>query len=155
MPTRNRDIKCLQNNDLYLHGPKFLLKNSENWPVQKVIDINEEFKREYYAECTTNLVETVDRKNDSCFLRNLEKIENFSSLKKLFRVTCYVLRFVKNLLAKLRNNKLIIFKSVISFDEMSEAKYIWLSSEQKKVLKSPKFSQLKSSLCLLGLKAQL
>ena len=88
LPTRNSDIKCLQKNDLYWHGPKFLLKNSENWPVQKVIDINEEFKIEYYAECTRNLVATVDRKNDKCFLGNLEKIENFSSLKKLFRVTC-------------------------------------------------------------------
>ena len=36
----------------------------------------------------------------------------------------------------------------ISFDEMSEAKHLWLSREQKKVLKSSKFSQLKNSLCL-------
>ena len=31
---------------------------------------------------------------------------------------------------------------------MSEAKYLWLSSEQKKILKSPKLSQLKKSSCL-------
>ena len=41
-----------------------------------------------------------------------------------------------------------IIKGVISFEEMQEAKYLWLSSEHKKVLKSPKFSQLKKSLCL-------
>ena len=45
---------------------------------------------------------------------------------------------------------------------MLEAKYLWLSSEQKKVLKSPKSGQLKKSLflfrdenCLLRLKGQL
>ena len=121
MPTLNSNIKCLQKDNLYWRGPKLLLKNSENWPTQKVIDINEECKNEYYAECTTNLAESVDSKNDSCFLENLIKIENINSLKKLFRVTCYVLRFVKNLLAKLRSDKDKIIKGVISFDEMSEA----------------------------------
>ena len=37
----------------------------------EVIAINEECKNEYYAECTTNLVESVDSKNDCCFLENL------------------------------------------------------------------------------------
>ena len=148
MHTRNSGIKCLQKNDLYWHGPKFLLKNRENWPVKKVIDIKEECKNEYYAECTTNLVKSVDSKNDRCFLENVIKTENLNSLKKLYQVTCYLLHFVRNLLAKLRSDKEKIIKGVISFDEMSEAKYLWLSSEQKKVLKSPKFSQLKKSLCL-------
>ena len=150
MPTRNSHVKCFQKNDLYWHGPKFLLKSSENWLVQKVIDINEECKNAYYAEFTTNLVKSIESKNDRCFLEDLVKTENFSTLKKLFRVTCYVLRFVKNLLAKLRSHKEKIIKGVISFDEISEAKYLWLSSEQKKVLKSPKFSQLKRSLSLFG-----
>ena len=37
----------------------------------EVIAINEECKNEYYADCTTNLVESVDSKNDCCFLENL------------------------------------------------------------------------------------
>ena len=73
-------------NDLQWHGSKFLLKNSDNWPVLKGIDITKECKNEYYAECTTTLVQIVDSKSDSCFLENLIKIESFSSLKKLFRV---------------------------------------------------------------------
>ena len=48
LPTRNSDIKCLQKNDSYWHSPQSLLKNSENWPVQKFTDINEECKNEYY-----------------------------------------------------------------------------------------------------------
>ena len=67
--------------DLYWHGPKFLLKNSENWLVQKVIDINKECKNKYYAECTTNLVESIHSKNYRSFLENVIKIKNFSSLK--------------------------------------------------------------------------
>ena len=74
-------------------------------------------------QCRTNLVGNVDSKNDSCFLENLMKIENFSSFKKLFCATCYVLRFVKNLLAKLRSNKEKIIKGVISFDEISEESF--------------------------------
>ena len=128
----------------------------------EVIDINEECKNEYYIECTRNLVESVDSKSYSCFLENVIKIENFSSLKKLFRFTWYVLRFLENLLTKLQSDKKKIIKGVNSFDEVSEAKYLWLSSGQKEVLKFPKFSQLKKSLCffrdencLLLLKRQL
>ena len=99
---------------MYWHGPKFLLKNSENWPVQ-ITDINEECKNEYCTECTTNLVEIVDSKNDSYFLENVIKIDNFSSLKILFRVTCYVLRFVKDLFATLRSDKEKIIKGVVFF----------------------------------------
>ena len=51
--------------------------------------------KKYYAECTTDLVEIIDRKNDSCFVEHL-LIGNFGSLKKLLQVTCYVLCFVKN-----------------------------------------------------------
>ena len=69
-------------------------------------------------------------------------------MKKLFRITCQILYFVKNLLAKLRSDKEKIVKGVMSFVELSEAKHLWFSSEHKKVLKSPKFSQLKKSLCL-------
>ena len=69
---------------------------------------------------------------------------------------------MKNLSTKLRKDKEKIIKGVISFDEMSEAKCLWLSSEQKKVLKSSKFSQLRKSLyffrdenCSLRLKGRL
>ena len=55
---------------------------------------------------------------------------------------------MKNLLANLRSDKEKIIEGAISVNEMSEVKYLWLSSKQKKVLKSPKFSQLKKSLCL-------
>ena len=92
--------------------------------------------------------QSVASKDDSYFLEDVTKIDNFSSLKKLFRVTSCVLRFVKNLLAILRSDKEKIITGAISFDEMSEAKHLWLSREQKKVLKSSKFSQLKNSLCL-------
>ena len=49
---------------------KILLKNSETWPVQ-VIDINEECKSKYYAECTKNLVESVNSKKWQFFLKKL------------------------------------------------------------------------------------
>ena len=93
------------------------MRNSEDWPIQKVIDINDEYKKKYYAECTTDLVEIIDSKNDSCFVENL-LIGNFGSLKKLLQVTCYVLRFVKNWSAKLRSDKEKIINEVISFNKI-------------------------------------
>ena len=88
------------------------------------------------------------------------KFGNFSSLKKLFRVTYYVLHFVK--LAKLQSDKDKILAEVIFCDEMSTAKYLWLLREQDKVLKPQKSSQTKmpiSLFCdenyLLHLKGQL
>ena len=107
--------------------------------------------KKYYAECTTNLVQSVDSKNKSCFHDDVIKIENFSSLKKFFPVSCLVLqvlRFVKNSLANLQSDEENIIEDVICFDEISGAKYFWLSDQQKKVLKSTKFSELKKYLCL-------
>ena len=86
--------------------------------------------KKYYAECTTNLVQSVDSKNKSCFHDDIIKIENFSSLKKLFPVSCLVLqalRFVKNSLANLQSDEENIIVDVICFDEISGAKYFWLS----------------------------
>ena len=89
-------LNVYKKRDLYWHGLKFLLKDSENWPVQ-VIDINEERKSEHYAECTTNFVGSVNSKNKSYFTENVIKIEHFSSLKNLFRVNCYVSGFLRRI----------------------------------------------------------
>ena len=106
--------------------------------MKKVSDTNEECKSDYYSQCTTNLIESDSKKEDCYFMENVIEIERFSLLKKLFRVTCYVLRFKKNSLAKLRNEIEKFIKGVIFFDEMSEPKYLWLLSEQNKILKITK-----------------
>ena len=76
--------------DLYWHSPKSLLTNSENCPVQKIIDINKGCKNEYHAECTTNFVKNVNSKNYSCFIENLIKIESFSLLIISSHLLCTV-----------------------------------------------------------------
>ena len=54
---------------------------------------------------------------------------SFHSFKKLVRITNYVLRFIKNVKASIKGDSLDVGR--ITEQECSEAKEIWILSEQK------------------------
>ena len=86
----------------------------------------------------------VEDKEEEASLANVIKSENFSSVTKLIRVTALVLLFVEKLKkAKSREgmeeNPLRLY---------SQAKKLWIEHVQKEILKSDKYSQMKSSLGL-------
>ena len=51
----------------------------------------------------------------------------------------YLLRFITNLLSKLPNKESEIIKGVITAEELSKARFMWLISAQNKIFNSPKF----------------
>ena len=87
-----------------------------------------------------------DVSNSKIRLKNLMKIKNFSLLEKLLLVTSYVLRFKNNLLAKIR--KTPYTKGFTSTNKLKYAEILWIYSNQRKIIASSKFKQLKR---LLGI----
>ena len=74
------------------------------------------------------------------------KNKNFSLSEKLLLLTSYVLRFKNNFLAKIR--KTLYTKGFISTNKLKYAEKLWIYSNQRKIIASSKFNQLKK---LLGI----
>ena len=91
-----------------------------------------------------NMADSKDFSNNDIFVENLMKVKNFTSLEKLLLMTSYVLRFKNNSLAKIRNASYT--KGFVSTKDIIYAEKLWIYSNQRKIITSSKFSQLKKSL---------
>ena len=77
---------------------------------------------------------------------NIIGISRYSSLNKLINVTSYVLRFVKNIMSRVRNEELI--KDTLSVEERDQAVDLWIKYEQDRLRQQSNFKKLYSSLKL-------
>ena len=141
--TRKGDFVDLGSNALFWNGQSFLMLGASGWPKPKQSS-SEAFDNIENVE--THVVVSEDISNSDILVENLMKVKNFSSLEKLKLVTSYVLRFKNNSLAKIR--KVPYTKGFISMKEFKYAEKLWIYSNQRKIITSSKFSQLKK---LLGI----
>ena len=72
--------------------------------------------------------------------------KKYSSLEKLLRVTCFVRRFILNLEAKVRGEKLL--EGELSTLEMENSEVLWLKYEQQFLVNGETFGKIKHSLNL-------
>ena len=84
---------------------------------------------------------------DEPSLGNVIKIENFSNLLKLFRVTAYVLRFINKL--RKRDHAMKTNFSYSTAEEMRNARTMWVKENQKNVKNDIKFEQIKMQLNII------
>ena len=77
---------------------------------------------------------------------NVIDIKKYSDVNRLYRITCYVKRFIENLKNLIRKKKLNL--SCISAKEYSEAEGIWIKVSQEKLEISENYDQLKNQLKL-------
>ena len=76
------------------------------------------------------------------------EIEHFSSLQRLFRVTCYVIRFIKNILSKVNESPNSFITGIVSSEELAHCKKLWILNEQKVIYELKSFDNLRKSLSL-------
>lgn len=101
------DVDSFQNNQMYWHGPLWLLSNE--WPTHK-------FVKNFSSEKFKSYLENSPQKEIFSFCNTVTQNESFinisrySRLPKLLRVTSYTLRFI----AKIKNKKEGIFKNFFS-----------------------------------------
>ena len=110
------------NFDLWWNGPESLVKTD-------VRVYEAETNPHYLNEVATIKVVLHASMNKPYSIGNLIDISRFNDLLKLFRVTAYVLRFARNLKAKLKGVSLVLKKYII-FTELKEAKFLWVKDNQ-------------------------
>lgn len=99
------------------HGPAFLRLPEEQWPRSIPRAERNEIDKEKKKEKTVLLISQVDIVIDCT---------NFSSLRKLIRVTAYVFRFLSNLKGK-SESKI----GPLSVEELAVAETYWIKEAQK------------------------
>ena len=72
---------------------------------------------------------------------NIIKACNYSDINRLFRVTAFVVRFVKNLFRKVKGENLKLF-NYADANEIYEAKIHWVKANQLLLLKSENYENL-------------
>ena len=78
-------------------------------------------------------------------ISSLIDIEKYSTLRRLMRVTCWILRFVRNV----RINKDRTLTKYISTDETRYAHKLWLKVNQRQLLKNENYENIRCALNLV------
>ncbi len=134
--TKGKSVSELKNDTLWWHGPTWFVLPPDQWPcVNDPPPIDSETLQQLGSDKRGSDVlyqtATFVAGEGSLQRENVQppfgmKIENYSSLLKLLRVTAYVNRYLNNL-----NGKQTKRTSELSAQEINDAKLLWLSYVQK------------------------
>ena len=134
VPTRNYDVTKLQMIDLWWSGPDWLKEDPGNWPNvdrqdEMLQECQEEIRKNNVSQEKSSTVLLADSVQENS-LRNIIKLESFSSISCLYRVTSYVLRFFHN--CRKKSQKL---DGELSAEEMAKAELFWIKEVQNDISK--------------------
>ena len=146
IPTRKISLANPDKRSLWFNGPEFLLQTEKFWPKTSINEniVNNEVIQEFKCDIETTSNLAVSSQVET--LHDVIDIERYSSLKKLFIVTAYVIRFTNNLIYKIKKKDII--SGDLSLDELNYVEYAWIKSEQSIIKSEQKFLLLKKSLNL-------
>ena len=139
LPSRGISGQQLSNGSLWFSGPEFLAKDKQEWPKCPTSNPSESDNvlREAVKQPPTIVRSLLANELKLRAVSDLSKIidmERYSSLRKLLRVTAYVLRFI-NTIKKSRENKRPMHDLAVSeqltIEEMKEAELLWIKSVQQ------------------------
>jgi hypothetical protein len=122
LASRGASVKELKNNPIWFKGPEWLELPPECWPTQIKTTINEFDEKDLEYRKTSN-----DVLQFECTVvpEKLLTISNYSNLKKLYRVTAWVKRFIEKI------RKIVNTKGPLTAEEIEEAENYWLQVEQR------------------------
>ena len=141
--SRGMSATELKDNELWWTGPKWLKGPPENYyPPQftlKEFESDECFA-ESAKEQVTNLQVNIDQAHEIDSDKIID-IARYSSCNRLLRVTALVLRFVSNLICRIRGKN-----GLIKSEGLTKA--MWIKTAQRSVKEAKKFVQLQKQLGL-------
>ena len=137
---KNDDIKS------WLTGPEFLYQTREKWPHPHQLT-GEQTDSTREETCVVNIVDVHLSKKVNDFvssgdildMKKIFKIQNYSSMQKLLRVTCYVIKFIQRL--KIKANRapdMYVCADEITASELKYGRMLWVKNEQNLILSNPK-----------------
>ena len=139
----------LKDNELWWTGPKWLKGPSENYPPQ--FTLKELGSDERFAESAKEQVTNFQVNIDEVHGIDLDKIIDiawYSSCNRLLRVTVLVLRFVSNLICRIRGKNGLIKSEGLTKEEIEQAESMWIKTAQRSVKEAKNFAQLQKQLGL-------
>ena len=116
-------------NELWFHGPKWITKKID-WPTwsgnQKMLT-SDEIENEADSRMMKNHTLCTSSNLEKTGVNKIVDITRYSNLKKLIRITAYVLRFIHNCkVDKPHRNS-----SVLTVDELQHATLLWICAAQE------------------------
>ena len=138
--TRGVQADQLAESQLRWTGPDFL--KSRELPCQEDAEellLKEEnvLQEEIKNPSNTTRIFLLPQKEMASSCRSLDKLMNcndFSNLGRLYRVTCFICRFMRNVRYRMSRNDDALSKSrVLAAEEMNNAKNSWIQTVQSKV----------------------
>ena len=129
---------------LWWEGPEHLKLLNDQWAEiscnlhgdQLIMSENEE---------KSHVVTLTSREQTDVSIANTISIENYSNIRKLYRVTAWVKRFINNVRSSL-SRCVVNASQVLSCEEMSKAENAWIMENQRHLNKSSRYHQLESEL---------
>ncbi|XP_066933551.1 uncharacterized protein [Clytia hemisphaerica] len=112
--------------DLWWQGPSFLLENIEKTLHEKNLpSLGEDSLIEFEREEKKSVLININEVHHS--IGKVIVIEKFSCLQKLYRITAYVLRFLRNIRVPKEER---VMTSELNVDEIREAEFRWIKENQ-------------------------
>ena len=141
LPSRGMKAEALKQSDIWWHGPPWLVKEKAMWPefattTEPPNAFFDEMRANTRQKHSTGLVVNVS----PLALSSLFNLQKYSDIKRLFRVTAYVLRFLHNLKSRRNENKA---SGPQSTEEYEAAEVLWFREMQLTVVNSPRCENLK------------
>lgn len=124
LPTRGRTITDLESNSLWWHGPSWLSQSQLSPPQIESRELKSEETQELRATFNNPIAQGMTLAQPST--EAPFDIAKFSSLTKLYRITAWFNRFIKN--ARTKDNR---SSGELSAEEMSRAEIFWVLQAQK------------------------
>ena len=132
LPSRGMTPMELSRSTLWKYGPCSLVLNADT------ADPGKEVPNECLTELKSKASSAVLVNVDATAVDNIIDCKDYSNLKRLLRVTAYVLRFVQALKARLCNSNQVPANE-LSSEELAAAEALWIRDVQAAVRRNPKY----------------
>ena len=139
LPSRGISGQELSNSSLWFSGPEFLTRDEEGWPKCPARNPSEsdEVLREVVKQPSNvvrSLVTNEVQQRPVADLSKIIDVDRYSSMKKLLRVTAYILRFINALKRAQQRTRPVNEPPVsdqLTAEEVKKAQLLWIKSVQR------------------------
>ena len=132
--SRGVSASMLVSSRLWWEGPHWLVMGEQHWPTELTLSDSQEIGDERKKE-TTVLPVAIE---PEIGIGKVIDLERYSTIHKLYRVTSYVIRFVRNLRLSIEERQ----TNCLTTTEILEAESFWIKDVQRSMRQTDKFRLL-------------
>ena len=132
--SRGVSAKVLQTSRIWWEGPHWLVMGEQYWPTELLLMDSQEIRDKKKKESVVLPVAA----NSEVGIQNIIDVKRYSTVHKLYRITLYVVCFIRNLRSPKRERKI----DILTATEIHEAESYWIRDVQKSMEQTGKFKQL-------------